>query len=65
MSPINISVNQSKIINIPVGDANGDNLRCRWTNKSNRVDEYDGVCPRNSLPPATVIYPNYTIIITG
>jgi hypothetical protein len=65
MSPINIPVNQPTVINVPIADADGDPLRCRWSNASNGVDECGGVCPPTSLPPGTVIYPNCTIIITG
>ncbi|CAF1046054.1 unnamed protein product [Adineta steineri] len=65
MSPINIPVNQPTVINVPVADADGDTLRCRWSNNTNGVDECGGVCPPSSLPSGTVIYPNCTIIITG
>jgi hypothetical protein len=65
MSPINIPVNQPTVINVPVADADGDPLRCRWSTASNGVDECGGVCPPSSLPTGTVIYPNCTIIITG
>ena len=65
MSPIDIPYNKTIAINIPVGDADGDILRCRWANSSNGVDECSSVCPPGSLPPNTIIYPNCTIIITG
>jgi hypothetical protein len=65
MSPINIPVNQPTVINVPIGDADGDPTRCRWSTSTNGVDECGGVCPPSSLPPGTVIYPNCTIIITG
>jgi hypothetical protein len=65
MSPINIPVNQSTIIHVPIGDADGDNLRCRWSTNTNGIDECGQVCPPGSLPPGTVIYSNGTIIITG
>ena len=65
MSPINIPVNKTKIIHIPIADADGDTLRCRWSTNSSGVDECGGVCPPDSLPPNTVIFPNCTIIITG
>ena len=65
MSPIYIPVNQLKVINIPVGDADGDPVRCRWSTNSNGVDECGDVCPPGSLPPNTLIYPNCTITITG
>ncbi|CAF1041174.1 unnamed protein product [Adineta steineri] len=65
MSPISIPLNQPTVINIPVADADGDTLLCRWSNKSNGVDECADVCPPGSLPSGTVIYPNCTIIITG
>ena len=38
MSPINIPINQPTVINIPVGDADGDTLRCRWSTSSNGVE---------------------------
>jgi hypothetical protein len=65
MSPINIPVNQTTVINVPIADADGDPLRCRWSTASNGVNECGDVCPPSSLPPGTVIYPNCTIIITG
>jgi hypothetical protein len=65
MSPIYIPVNQPTAINIPVADADGDPMRCRWSTSANGVDECGGVCPPSSLPPGTVIYPNCTIMITG
>ena len=65
MSPINLPVNKTVAINIPVADADGDTVRCRWANKSNGVDECRDVCPPGSLPPNTTILPNCTIIITG
>ena len=65
MSPIYIPYNQTIIIDIPVGDADGDDVRCRWATNTNGVNECGGVCPPNSLPPNTVIYPNCTIRITG
>jgi hypothetical protein len=65
MSPIFIPVNQPTVINVPVGDADGDTLRCRWANQSNGINECAGVCPPTSLPPATVMDSNCTIIITG
>ncbi|CAF1046129.1 unnamed protein product [Adineta steineri] len=65
MSPINILLNQPTVINVPVADADGDTLRCRWSSNTSGVDECGGVCPPSSLPSGTVIYPNCTIIITG
>jgi hypothetical protein len=65
MSPIYIPVNQPTVINVPIADADGDPMRCRWSTSSNGVDECGGVCPPSSLPPGTVIFPNCTIIITG
>ncbi len=65
MSPIFIVVNQPTMIDVPLADADGDILRCRWATTSNGIDECGGVCPPASLPPATVIDPNCTIIITG
>jgi hypothetical protein len=29
MTPVNIPVNKTKVITILIGDADGDNLRCR------------------------------------
>ena len=65
MSPINIVFNQPTVIHIPISDADGDSMRCRWSTNSNGIDECGGVCPPGSLPPGTIIYPNCTIIITG
>ncbi len=66
MSPINIPVNIPTVINVPVADADGDLIRCRWSvNGTAGADECGGVCPPGSLPPNTVIYPNCTIVITG
>ncbi|CAF4001369.1 unnamed protein product [Rotaria sordida] len=65
MSPIEISVNTPEAITIPVGDADGDTTRCRWSTLSNGIDECGGVCPPSSLPSNTIIYSNCTIIITG
>ncbi|UJR38536.1 hypothetical protein I4U23_031203 [Adineta vaga] len=65
MSPINIPRNVPTVIHVPVGDADGDNLRCRWSTKSGSVDECGDVCPPGSLPSGTLIFPNCTIIITG
>ena len=65
MSPINIPYNKTITLNIPVADADGDTLRCRWSTNSNGTNECGGVCPPNSLPPNTAIYSNCTIIITG
>lgn len=65
MSPIYIPVNQPTVIHVPIADADGDTLRCRWSRSTSGVDECAGVCPPSSLPPGTVIYPNCTIIITG
>ena len=65
MSPIYIVVGKPTVIQIPVADADGDTLRCRWATSSNGVDECAGICPTASLPAGTVIYPNCTMIITG
>ena len=67
MSPINIPRNQSTVINVPIADADGDPLRCRWSQNASAsgIDECGQVCPPGSLPPNTVIFPNCTIIITG
>ncbi|CAF2778603.1 unnamed protein product [Rotaria sp. Silwood2] len=63
MSPILIPVNQLTIINVPVADADGDIIHCRWSTTSNGVDECGGVCPPSSLPSNMTIYPNCTILI--
>ena len=65
MSPINILRNKITAISVPIADADGDTLRCRWATNTMGVDECGGVCPPSSLPPGTVIYPNCTIQITG
>ncbi|CAF4163390.1 unnamed protein product [Rotaria sp. Silwood2] len=65
MSPINIILNESTIITVPLSDADGDVLRCRWATSSNGVDECASVCPPSSLPSNTTIYSNCTIVITG
>ena len=65
MSPIYISQNIPTVIHIPIADADGDPMRCRWSTSSNGVDECGGVCPPSSLPSGTIIFPNCTIIITG
>ena len=62
MSPIYVPSNKTIAIHVPVADADGDTLRCRWANNSNGVEECGSVCPPGSLPPNTVIYPNCTII---
>ena len=62
MLPINIPQNQPKIIHIPIADADGDPMRCRW---SSGTTECGDVCPPGSLPSGTVIFPNCTVIITG
>lgn len=66
MSPINIPVYIPTVIYIPVADADGDPIRCRWsTNTTAGADECGGICPPDSLPPNTTIYSNCTIVITG
>lgn len=65
MSPISIPYNQTVTINIPVADADGDTVRCRWATNTNGINECGGVCPPGSLPSNAVIYPNCTIQITG
>lgn len=62
MSPISIPQNIPKVIYVPVADADGDTIRCRWSSSS---AECAGVCPPTSLPSGTIIYPNCTIVITG
>lgn len=62
MSPINIPQNQPRVIHVPIADADGDPMRCRW---SSGTTECGQVCPPGSLPSGTVIFPNCTIIITG
>lgn len=64
VSPIDIPVNISTVINVPVVDADGDLTRCRWSTNGT-TDECGAVCPPGSLPSNTTIYPNSTIIITG
>lgn len=49
MSPINIPVNETKITTTPVGDADGDHLRCRWATQANGINECGNVCPPNSF----------------
>ncbi|CAF0842936.1 unnamed protein product [Didymodactylos carnosus] len=63
MSPLNIPKNIQQIINIPVSDANDDDLRCRWASGSTECGD---ACPSASLIPAnTVLYSNCTLMITG
>ncbi|UJR34837.1 hypothetical protein I4U23_027618 [Adineta vaga] len=62
MSPINIPCNQSTVITVPLGDPDGDTMRCRW---ASGYSECGGVCPPSSLPPNTIIFSNCTIVITG
>ncbi|CAF2410032.1 unnamed protein product [Rotaria sp. Silwood2] len=65
MSPVNIVKDQPTVIKVPIADADGDNLQCRWSTLSGGIDECGGTCPPNSLPANTTIFPNCTIIITG
>ena len=65
MSPINLPFNKTVAIHIPVADADGDTVRCRWATNTGAVDECSSVCPPGSLPPNTIILPNCTILITG
>lgn len=65
MSPIYIVKGKPTVIHIPVADADGDTLRCRWATAANGIDECGGICPPGSLPNGTVIFPNCTMIITG
>ncbi|CAF3427839.1 unnamed protein product [Rotaria sp. Silwood1] len=62
MSPIYIPQHQPTAIHIPIGDADGDIMRCRW---SSGTTECGHVCPPGSLPSGTLIFSNCTIIITG
>ncbi|CAF1073311.1 unnamed protein product [Didymodactylos carnosus] len=62
MSPINIPVNVLYTIQIPVSDANDDDLRCRW---ASGTSECSGVCPPGSLPTGTTISSDCKITITG
>ncbi|CAF2977539.1 unnamed protein product [Rotaria sp. Silwood2] len=62
MSPINIPVGIAQVIQVPIGNADGDTIRCRWSNGTNECGD---VCPPSSLPNNTIIYPNCTIVITG
>ena len=65
MSPINIPYNKTLVMHIPVGDADGDTIRCRWSTNANGINECASVCPPDSLPPGTTIFPNCTIVIPG
>ncbi|CAF3243023.1 unnamed protein product [Rotaria socialis] len=58
----NNAPSQPKAINIPISDADGDPMRCRWASSTT---ECGYVCPPGSLPNDTIIFPNCTIIITG
>ena len=65
MSPVYVIKDQPTVIQIPVADADGDTLRCRWATSSNGINECGGICPPGSLPNGTVIFPNCTMVITG
>lgn len=65
ISPVYVPFNQTMAIHLPVTDADGDVVRCRWANKSNGIDECSSVCPPSSSPPNTKLFPNCTIITTG
>ncbi|CAF4082174.1 unnamed protein product [Didymodactylos carnosus] len=52
MSPLNIPKNVQQIINIPVSDANDDDLRCRWANSSTECGD---ACPTASMIPANTV----------
>ena len=65
VSPLVISLRQRRSVVIPVSDADGDFLRCRWASSSGGVDECSSVCPPSSLPNGTVLYSNCTIDIPG
>ncbi|CAF4615966.1 unnamed protein product [Rotaria socialis] len=58
----NNAPSQPKAINIPISDADGDPMRCRWASSTTECGQ---VCPPGSLPNDTIIFPNCTIIITG
>lgn len=62
MSPINIYSGFTQVIQVPIGDADGDVIRCRWAVQSYECGD---VCPPNSLPNNTMLYPNCTLVITG
>ena len=64
VSPVNVYSNQIKTITLPVSDADGDNVRCRWAT-SNGTNECGSVCPPGSLPPNTTLHSNCTIEIIG
>lgn len=64
VSPIDIPVNISTMINIPVVDPDGDITRCRWSTNAT-VNECGETCPPDSLPLNTTIDPNCQIRITG
>jgi len=65
MSPVNIQVNQTTVIPVSVSDADGDIVRCRWSNGSSNPDECGSVCPPSSLPANTVLLSDCIIEITG
>ncbi|CAF4694549.1 unnamed protein product [Rotaria socialis] len=58
----NNAPSQPKAINIPISDADGDPMRCRWASSTTECGQ---VCPPGTLPNDTIIFPNCTIIITG
>ena len=63
VSPLIIPLRQSRSIVIPVSDADGDHLRCRWASSSGSVDECSSVCPPTSLPSGTILHSNCTLEI--
>jgi len=65
MSPIYVMESQKANILIPTADIDNDDVRCRWADSTNGIDECADVCPPGSLPSGTTIYPNCTLIITG
>lgn len=63
VSPIIIPLKQTRSIVIPVSDADGDHLRCRWASSSGSVNECSSVCPPTSLPNGTILHSNCTLEI--
>ncbi|CAF1565958.1 unnamed protein product [Didymodactylos carnosus] len=61
---ISIPVNGPQSIQIPVFDADSDNLRCRFATNSS-VNECGSVCAPDSLPSSSVLFHNCTLVIVG
>ncbi|CAF3926131.1 unnamed protein product [Adineta steineri] len=62
ISPRFIPVGISQTIIVPTMDADNDQVRCRF---ANTTAECASVCPPNSLPIGTIMFPNCTLLITG